>query len=185
MVPTLRAAAEAAPVAAPAEPSLPVRIAAAGRAFYFRQAERPGFPRLVRTAVGLWTGLNVLAVIGLVLTGFGIGEVTPEGEDSISNLNFGNWATLISTVVVVGFAITGFHLMRRGDLIRAYANLERALLVNLFITQVFIFAESSFSATTGFIVALILFAMVRYMLARETRRAYDEPGVHSPGGGRG
>ena len=46
MVPTLRAAAEAAPTVVTERQLLPVRVAASLRAFYFRQAARPGFPPL-------------------------------------------------------------------------------------------------------------------------------------------
>jgi hypothetical protein len=38
-----------------------------------------------------------------------------------------------------------------------------------------LFAESSFSATTGFVIAIVLLFLVRYMMARETRRSFDEP----------
>ncbi len=177
MVPTLRAAADAAPTAVIDKQLLPVRVAAAVRGFYFRQAARPGFPRFVSIVFGLWTFLNVVSVIVFLFAGLDIGKVAKGfGDDSFSHLNFANWCTLISTMVCVGLAVNGFRHMRHdGDLVAAYTWFDRALLVNIFITHIFLFAESSFSATTGFVIAVLLLFAIRYMLAREIRRGYDEP----------
>ena len=73
-------------------------------------------------------------------------------------------------------------MRRDGDLIAAYTWFDRALLVNIFITHIFLFAESSFSATTGFVIAVLLLLAIRYMLSREIRRGYAEPeaGVADP-----
>ncbi len=68
--------------------------------------------------------------------------------------------------------VWGLVLIRRSRL-AAYAMFERALLVSIFFTQVFVFIQSEFGACTGFLIALVLLITVRFMAERERELEAD------------
>jgi len=71
--------------------------------------------------------------------------------------------------------VAGIVRVRRGDRLTGYRLLDRALLVQVFITQVFVFVESSFGAITGLLVAIALLITVRLLQRREQERQEARP----------
>lgn len=86
--------------------------------------------------------------------------------------NQDTFLVVVSATVATGFVIAGLVKLRHHRL-SAYRQFERALLITVFVTQVFVFAESSFSAATGMVVAILLLLTIRYMLRQEERRAAE------------
>jgi hypothetical protein len=166
-----------------APPGRLARFAERWRGRYFRAVERRGFQRVLLWGLGLWAALQLLAVFVLVLS-FGIdlgGAANDFVSDKIGDLSFVNIGALVSAAVSALLIGLGIRAWRRGDRAAGLREFDRALIVQIFVTQVFIYAESSFSAITGMLVAIALLATIRYMEAREieTERA-PERAVPTP-----
>ncbi len=151
------------------------RFADAVAARYGRWSERRWFHRLVIAVFALWALASVAAILGLVLSFGFAGDAARAGfeEDSVSHLNFINWATLASTAVSATLVVVGLERLLRGDRLDAYAWLSRALLVSIFVTRVFTFVESQFGAVFGLAVDVLLLISVRLMARQERRRLPD------------
>ncbi len=176
---------DAIPVAPPGRLS---RLAAAGRDRYFNLVQARGFRRALSWVFGLWAALSVLQVIVLVFAvGLKIGGAQKGfGGDELDQLRIPNVASAISSGVSAGFMLSGLRRLRHHRALAAYQQFDRALLVQIFVTQVFVFVESSFSALFGLFIAILLIITVRYLERRELERARrglvfsapgDEPGA--------
>lgn len=176
---------DAIPVAPPGRLS---RLAAAGRDRYFHLVQARGFRRALSWVFGLWAALSVLQVIVLVFAvGLKIGGAQKGfGGDELDQLRIPNVASAISSGVSAGFMLSGLRRLRHHRALAAYQQFDRALLVQIFVTQVFVFVESSFSALFGLFIAILLIITVRYLERRELERARrglvfsapgDEPGA--------
>lgn len=75
---------------------------------------------------------------------------------------------LASSLVAGAFAIRGAFLLPRSRVL-AFENFRRAVLVNLFLTEFFIFSRLQFGAMPGFITNLVLLLGLRYSLQQERR----------------
>lgn len=75
---------------------------------------------------------------------------------------------LTSSVVAAGFAIWGAYLLTRSRM-RAYEQFRRATLINLFLTQFFMFSRIEFAALTGFVFNLVLLGLITYAIRQEQR----------------
>ena len=175
---------DAIPVAAPGRLS---RLAAAGRDRYFHLVERRGFRRVLSCVFGLWAALSVVQVIVLVFAvGLKIGGAQKGfGSDDVDALRIPNIASAISSAVSAGFMISGLQRLRHHRALAAYQQFDRALLVQIFVTQIFVFVESSFSALFGLLVSILLIITVRYLERRELERARRglmfSPAAEGPG----
>ncbi len=87
---------------------------------------------------------------------------------NIEQLSFSQWAELISSIFSAVFIFLGVMLLRRSTLL-AYAMFERSVLISIFITQVFMFYQDQFAALVGLFLNLILLAILRYMIERESK----------------
>jgi len=122
-------------------------------------------------------------VLGILITAFGIidliflsgspsSRVAPGYQtDGISNLKIGNVFPLVSSTVSSLIGVAGIVPLLRGDRIKAYRRFRLALMIAIFITYPFIFAESSFSAVTGMLVTLAALGTVSAMLRQEEQEA--------------
>ncbi|HJQ08657.1 MAG TPA: hypothetical protein VJ836_04225 [Candidatus Saccharimonadales bacterium] len=72
---------------------------------------------------------------------------------------------LLSALVAAGFAVWGAILLPRSRL-QAYEQFRRATLVNIFLTQFFIFARLEFAALPGFIFNLLLLGFIGYAMSQ-------------------
>ena len=122
-------------------------------------------------------------VVGILITAFGIvdliflsgnpGSATAPGyrTDGFSNLKLGNLFPLVSSAVASAIGVAGIVPLLRGDRIKAYRRFRLALLISVFITYPFVFAESSFSAVGGLLITLAALGTVSAMLRQEEQEA--------------
>jgi hypothetical protein len=179
LVQPVRAALEVTTAMPEHRPSRPVRWAYAVRDMYYRWTEHRWFRRILATVFIVWSFLVVLTVILFpFVPGIHLGSVqdTFKGGGA-SHLNFGNIASIVSAVVAVYFMVGGLIRLREGRRVEAYRAFEYALLVTIFVTQVFVFAESSFSAIVDLVISILLLFTVRYMMHQEQHRALDASGA--------
>lgn len=154
------------------DPSWYRRLADALAAHYERWSQRDWFHRLVIVVFVVWALASIAAIVGLVLSFGFAGDAARVGfeEDSVSHLNFLNWATLGSTAVSTAFVVLGFGRLLRGERLDAYLWFSRALLVSIFVTRVFTFVESQFGAVFGLAVDVLLLVSIQLMATQERRR---------------
>jgi hypothetical protein len=124
-----------------------------------------------------------LVVISILVTAFGIidlvflsgdpGSAVAPGyrTDGLANLKVGNVFPLLSSTVASAIGIAGIVPLVRGDRIRAYRRFRLALMISVFITYPFVFAESSFAAVSGLLVTLAALGTVSAMLRQEEQEA--------------
>ena len=121
-----------------AAPGRLARAAERGRELRGRLTAWPSFEAAVCLLFIVWA---VLCAAGTVRT---------------ADLSFLNVATLVSTTASSALVAVGVVRLRAGDRRSAYRWFERALLVGIFVTQVFSFVESQFGAVFGLGVDLLL-----------------------------
>ena len=78
-------------------------------------------------------------------------------------------ASLASGFVSAVLVVRGVFELRRERREAAYRSFERALLVAIFVTQVFSFVESQFHAVFGLAIDLVLLVALRSVQADERR----------------
>lgn len=159
--------------AIPTEP--PGRVRRAGRRLMgccSRLVERRWFQRLLVWAFGLWAALQFLSVVVLVTAlGFKLGGAEADfRSDALDDPSIPNLASIASSTVTTALITVGILKLRRGDRLGAYRLLDRAMLIQIFITQVFIFVESSFGAVSGLLISILLLITIRYMARQERER---------------
>lgn len=164
-------------VPAPA-PALPERAATAVKDRYERIVETRWFTRLLSAFFVAWATLSLLLLVGLAL----LAVDSIGGGDSVEidglgdeDLSFVNVAGMVSSVVAGLLVIWGVVRLRRYGRLEAYRMFERALLVQIFVGQVFSFVESQFSAVFGLAVDILLLITVRYMIKAERQIQRDAP----------
>jgi hypothetical protein len=154
----------------PRSPGILRRMCARVMRYGSRLVETHWFRILLIWAFAVWTAGTFLTVLILVTAvGFKLGGAEPAfRSDVLDKLTIPNIASLASSVVAAGFVTVGIVRFHHGNRRGGYRMLGRAMLVQIFITQPFIFVESSFSAVTGFLASLLLLVVVRYLERRET-----------------
>ncbi|MBU3674752.1 MAG: hypothetical protein FGM34_06880 [Solirubrobacteraceae bacterium] len=122
-------------------------------------------------------------VVGILITAFGIidliflsgspgsGVAPGYQTDGLSNLKIANVFPLVSSTASSVIGVAGIVPLVRGDRIKAYRRFRLALMIAIFITYPFIFAESSFSAVTGMLITLAALGTVSAMLRQEEQEA--------------
>jgi hypothetical protein len=114
----------------------------------------------------------LLFVVGAVITLF-------ENIDSVVDLFSGTGVSfsvelaigqLVAALAAAGFAVWGVVLLRESRL-KAYEQFRRATLINIFLTQFFVFARIEFGALPGFIFNVLLLGLIGYGMAYETEAA--------------
>jgi hypothetical protein len=125
---------------------------------------------LVRLFFIAEVAMFVVAVLGVIYA-------TVDGAFDIfkSDLSYSEelvWGQLLSSLVAAGFAIWGAVLLRRSRL-RAYEQFRRATLINIFLTQFFMFSRIEFSALPGFVFNLVLLGLVGFAIRQEHRIAAE------------
>jgi len=153
----------------------PGRVRRAGQrfmAYCSRLVERPWFERLLAWLFGLWAALQFLSVVVLVTAlGFKLGGAEADfRSDALDDPSIPNLASIASSTVTAALITVGILKLRRGDRLSGYRILDRALLIQIFITQIFIFVESSFGAASGLLISILLLITVRYMARQEHER---------------
>lgn len=91
--------------------------------------------------------------------------------ENLENLTFVDWMELGSSGISVVFAVLGILFLRRKRLL-ALRMFERAILVSIFLTQVFIFYEEQFGALFSLAIHLLILAALQFMNEKEQAIAY-------------
>lgn len=124
--------------------------------------------QVIRFIVAVVAVLFVAGTISQVTT-FIIGDGDLSGTgDGTDEDGFVAWAATIGTLTQAALTAAGLLVLRRSR-VEAYRWFERALLVNLLVTQVFLFAQNQFAATTGFLLSLGALIVLRILIGAEQR----------------
>jgi hypothetical protein len=149
------------------------------RASLLRAADQPRFQRVMDVLIGVWVVALVIQVVALLTFTtpsqhkqqvFRLGSHITNVPFSADARGFLYWGLLVSTLIAVVFAVAGLVHMLRGRRLQALTQIERALLVSIFLIQVFAFVHSQFTAVLGLFIDLALFFAVRSMLGQELER---------------
>ncbi len=127
-----------------------------------------GSNSLVRAFFIAEAGLFLLAVVASVYGNFDqIRDLVVGGAPVYSSqLLIGQF---VSSAAAAGFAIAGTFLLPRSRM-RAFEQFRRATLINLLLTQFFIFARLQFDALPGFLFNLTLLGFINYAIYQEKSR---------------
>jgi hypothetical protein len=118
-------------------------------------------------AVTVVTNAELVLSVGLDLGGAHRGFAS----DRLEDLEIANVASVVSSLVSAGLVVRGILvLLRGGSRQRAYRYFDLALLVAIFVTQVFAFFESQFHAVFGLAVDLVLLAALRTVAGADQPR---------------
>jgi hypothetical protein len=169
LVAPLRSLFERLPAAPVAAPGAAARAAAATRRLVGRFAAWTGFASFVSWLFGVWALLSIIGVFELVFSvvvEFG-GAHPGYVSDRVGDLAFVNVVSLASTFVSAVLVARGALQLRKGNRSAAYTSFDRALLVAIFVTQVFAFFESQFGAVFGLAIDLLLLVALRSLSADE------------------
>jgi hypothetical protein len=162
-------------------PGVARRVKIALASFYRRAANT----RLFRLGIVVFFLGQLLVSVSTVVVlvffrGLRWNDARPMGifdaiESRLLNLTFVDWAELGSSFVSAAFILLGIVFLPR-DRQAALRMFERAVLISIFLTQVFIFYKEEFGALLGLALNLLVLAALRFMLEREEPRA----GVAAP-----
>jgi len=87
-------------------------------------------------------------------------------------LNFSEWARLYCASFAGLFVIAGLVVLRRSRL-QSYRYFKIAVLINIFLTQVFAFYEDQFEALIGLSIYIFLLLFIDYGIAREREKVAE------------
>ncbi len=161
LVTPLRAALGAAAPAAEEASGRIERIARAGVDRYRRLVHHRWFPGAVTSVALIATLISSVQVVGFTTGAWIFPE--PSGDWLIRGIPLAA-AALSAGLVCFGVGVI-WH-----DRLMAYRAFDRALLINLLITQIFLFAHEEFWAAFGFVGTLALLVTVRLGIGAEKRR---------------
>jgi hypothetical protein len=142
------------------------------RSHYYRVIEKPWFPRVLRI---VFTLLGLLALVQVLWFVFDFFIVTRDdhldisvsrGLDGLSRVSLYSWLNVASAVAATVLLWIGIVRIGHSRL-TGYVGIERALLVSICLTQVFVFVQSQFAAVFGLAVDVILLITVRAMIRAE------------------
>jgi hypothetical protein len=127
------------------------------------------FGRLVTVVAVVYAIGALVQILTLVIAPGDLVNEDGGGSDVVQ------WAATLASVVQGLLTIVAVVHLRRSRA-AAYRWLERALLVNILLVQVFLFAENQFSATVGVLVSLAALAVVRTLASLEQAREEADGG---------
>ena len=145
-------------------PAAPGRFAAFGasvRTRYVAWTERPGFPIGVDAAFVILGAVGVANVVALALDGPGIAT-------------FPERLTLVTSGISWSCYAIGVAFLHHRGRSAAYRWFDRGLLVNIYVTQVFVFAEEQLAGVVGLVVALVVWIILRSAMKVERERSMLE-----------
>lgn len=126
-------------------------------------AEQSWFRPMLIAAFYIYGVVLVALALALVVTG----NAHPL-SDLLVNPRFNtNVVATISSLLSAFFVLWGIVRLHQGCTKNALQRFETALLINIFITQTFLFLEYQFSAIIGLFIALGILFSVRMLLAEE------------------
>jgi hypothetical protein len=123
---------------------------------YRRLTERPGFAKTVSILLVL---MAVGSVVGVVSVAF----------DHSAIRGFSEWASVISGSVAGVLIVIGAVRLHRSR-VEGYVWFERGLLVDILITQIFVFAQEQLAGVSDLVITILLWLVVRSALRAERER---------------
>jgi hypothetical protein len=135
---------------------------------YFKLVAWPSFSRVL-------TGVfAIVAAVSLVQSGNAVSRLASHHQQ----LEVISAAGTVSSVIVAALILRGMYLLRESRL-KAYVSFEHALMVQIFVGEVFAFLETQFGAAIGLVVNLGLILTIRYMIRAEKHLELrpDEPEI--------
>jgi len=126
------------------------------RARYLGLTQRAWFVRLVTWSFVVVGSVQLLTVLLLAF-------------DESSVAGFSEWATVISGGVSGALILVGAVRLRHHRL-SAYRWFERGMLVQIFVTQVFEFAEQELAGVLGLVLNILMWVVIRSMIRAEIER---------------
>ena len=106
----------------------------------------------------------VLAAVAILVVG--VGGAASLGRVALPGLSFFEWGEMLSSAAPGGVVLAGILQLRRSWL-SAFLVFQRAVLIQIFVTQFFSFYNAEFVAAAGLLVDLVVFAALRYMIHQE------------------
>lgn len=166
LVPAARELLERVPVIPSQERPRAQRIAHGARQRYEHVSQRGWFRK---TVVGVFLVYGGLIVFFVLLVGVALlaAEII-QGRISLS-FTVAQLGEAISDIVAAALIVVGALRLRAHRNLDAYRMFYRALLIQIFIGQVFAFIDRSFVAVWGFLLSLALLVSVRLMIQQEVR----------------
>lgn len=134
-----------------------------------RLTKRPRFGRVVILLMAIW---GTLAVVNLLLVAVLFSD--SQLADGASR-DFITAASTVSTAISGALILLGVFRMRRGHRQKAYRDFRRALLVSIFVTRVFAFVESQFTAVFGLGLDILFYAAIGELAARDGHQPEGRP----------
>jgi hypothetical protein len=171
MVAPLREVVRGADAAPAREPAAVERFALGLRDRYFRLVARPRFPVLLGL---VFCGFAIASLVQIVSLTLVAGD-----REHLSLLEILSIASSLASGLLAGI---GVYVFRTGERIDAYRWFERSVLVAIFLTQVFAFAKSEFSAVFGLGLYLLLWVTLRYAIGVERKSGVSPRPARGPGG---
>ena len=157
------------PALPPHEPGPFERFGMRVRARYHVLTERPGFARFVSALLVIIAILKILTVVSLAI-------------DHSAIRGFAEWASVVSSMVAGVLIVIG-ALRLHHSRAEGYVWFERGLLVEILVTQVFVFAQEQLAGIADLAVTIALWLMVRSALRAERER--EVLAAHDPSTARG
>jgi hypothetical protein len=151
---TLKRTLEAFSTVAKPKPTRVQNIASKIRRFYLHHTDRRKTNELIR--IIFLIEVTMFALGGILTLAYNISSAVSMTLDDFVSIG-----QFVSALVSVGFVFWGIVLWGRSHL-GAYEQFRRATLVNLFLTQFFVFARLEFIALPGFIFSLALLGFITY-----------------------
>lgn len=112
-----------------------------------------------------FTTLVVSVFVTTGLVAFVQGIVVIAGKRR-SDLSFAGWGEIVSDLAVGGFVVLGLARIRRSRL-AAYRMFARAVLVSIFLAQMFAFYRIQFWAIAGLAAVVLFWGILQYMIGEE------------------
>ncbi len=134
--------------------------------FYTNQWRKRSTRRAVRAFFVIETIVFVLAVMYGIYNN--ISDITTVLAGDVSYDFWLYIGQFISSAVAAGFAIEGAFLLTRSRM-KAFEMFRRATMINLLLTQFFIFSRIEFEALAGFFFNLAILFFIIYVLHQEER----------------
>lgn len=131
---------------------------------YQKLLKRKAFIRLVVVFLIL-SSIVVLATSGISFFA-AIYSWVSFGTLDISVFTFPEWGWLLFSTISSLLAIAGLIVLKKSRL-QAYELFKKAVLVSIFLTQVFAFLDSQLSALIGLTINIIIFFTLQYMISQE------------------
>jgi hypothetical protein len=144
------------------QPFIVNRWASNVHAYFQMLIRRPRFAATLLTLFYIY-GVGILAVV--------IGSLVLQGtfSDSILDIiapgNQNNIFAIVSSAASAGYIVWGAWYIQTNRTHSALQRFETALLINIFVTQVFLFFSYQLTAIAALIVAIILLTAVRMLLS--------------------